>query len=120
MPPPPSTHCAHSSPTSSMRNKPTRPSGAGERVFDGLPAGGGPKPSAAMTVTTNRAATPATRGAGAGRGKTPERGTPTGLGDLPPTAIIVANDLPPADTALLDPKHVAGIATMLGGVESHT
>jgi phosphotransferase system enzyme I (PtsI) len=46
--------------------------------------------------------------------------TTTGLEDLPPSAIIVADELSPADTALLDPKRVAGLATMLGGVESHT
>jgi len=39
---------------------------------------------------------------------------------LPKNAIILAEDLTPADTALLDPKHVAGIATQLGGAESHT
>jgi phosphotransferase system enzyme I (PtsI) len=48
------------------------------------------------------------------------KATPTGLEDLPPNAIIVADELSPADTALLDPKRVAGLATMLGGVESHT
>lgn len=44
----------------------------------------------------------------------------TGLEDLPANAVIVADELSPADTALLDPKRVAGIATILGGVESHT
>jgi phosphotransferase system enzyme I (PtsI) len=44
----------------------------------------------------------------------------TGLEDLPPNAVIVADELSPADTALLDPKRVAGLATILGGVESHT
>ena len=44
----------------------------------------------------------------------------TGLEDLPPNAIIVADQLSPADTALLDPARVAGLATMNGGVESHT
>jgi phosphotransferase system enzyme I (PtsI) len=39
---------------------------------------------------------------------------------LPRNAIIVADELSPADTALLDPREVAGLATMLGGVESHT
>jgi len=39
---------------------------------------------------------------------------------LPRHAIILAEELTPADTALLDPKHVAGIATVLGGAESHT
>jgi phosphotransferase system enzyme I (PtsI) len=44
----------------------------------------------------------------------------TGLEDLPVNAVIVADELSPADTALLDPKRVAGITTVLGGVESHT
>jgi phosphotransferase system enzyme I (PtsI) len=44
----------------------------------------------------------------------------TGLEDLPANAVIVADELSPADTALLDPKRVAGLATILGGVESHT
>lgn len=44
----------------------------------------------------------------------------TGLEDLPANAVIVADELSPADTALLDPKRVAGLATVLGGVESHT
>ncbi|MBR9971978.1 phosphoenolpyruvate--protein phosphotransferase [Magnetospirillum sulfuroxidans] len=39
---------------------------------------------------------------------------------LPRNAVIVAEDLTPADTALLDPRHVAGLATQLGGAESHT
>jgi phosphotransferase system enzyme I (PtsI) len=39
---------------------------------------------------------------------------------LPEGAVIVADELSPADTALMDPAHVAGLATMLGGVEGHT
>ncbi|MFA6022009.1 MAG: phosphoenolpyruvate--protein phosphotransferase [Rhodospirillales bacterium] len=39
---------------------------------------------------------------------------------LPRNAVILAEDLTPADTALLDPRHVAGLATQLGGAESHT
>jgi phosphotransferase system enzyme I (PtsI) len=39
---------------------------------------------------------------------------------LPKGTIILAEELTPADTALLDPKVVAGIATVLGGAESHT
>ncbi|MBX7198932.1 MAG: phosphoenolpyruvate--protein phosphotransferase [Rhodospirillaceae bacterium] len=46
--------------------------------------------------------------------------TPTGFEDLPDDAVLVADELSPADTALLDPKKVAGLATMVGGVESHT
>jgi phosphotransferase system enzyme I (PtsI) len=44
----------------------------------------------------------------------------SGLDDLPLNAVIVADELSPADTALLDPKKVAGLTTILGGVESHT
>lgn len=39
---------------------------------------------------------------------------------LPRNAIILAEELTPADTALLDPKLVAGLASVLGGAESHT
>lgn len=39
---------------------------------------------------------------------------------LPRQAVILAEELTPADTALLDPKAVAGFATVLGGAESHT
>lgn len=39
---------------------------------------------------------------------------------LPRHAVILAEELTPADTALLDPKAVAGFATVLGGAESHT
>jgi phosphotransferase system enzyme I (PtsI) len=44
----------------------------------------------------------------------------TGLDNLPANAVIVADELSPADTALLDPAKTAGLVTMLGGVESHT
>ena len=39
---------------------------------------------------------------------------------LPAGAVVIAEDLSPADAALLDPKRVAGFATALGGAESHT
>lgn len=39
---------------------------------------------------------------------------------LPAGSIVVAEELSPADTALLDPRIVAGIATVLGGAEGHT
>ncbi|NBC31231.1 MAG: phosphoenolpyruvate--protein phosphotransferase [Alphaproteobacteria bacterium] len=39
---------------------------------------------------------------------------------LPEGSIIVAEELTPADTALMDPKLVAGFATTLGGAEGHT
>ncbi len=34
--------------------------------------------------------------------------------------IILAEELSPADTALMDPRQVAGFATVLGGAEGHT
>jgi phosphotransferase system enzyme I (PtsI) len=49
-----------------------------------------------------------------------DNAAPTGFEDVPENAVIVADELSPADTALLDPGRVAGLATMLGGVESHT
>lgn len=39
---------------------------------------------------------------------------------LPKNAIVLSEELTPADTALLDPRKVAGFATVLGGAESHT
>jgi len=39
---------------------------------------------------------------------------------LPEGTILVAEELTPADTALMDPDHIAGFATLLGGAESHT
>ncbi len=39
---------------------------------------------------------------------------------LPKNAVILAEELSPADTALLDPANVAGFATVLGGAASHT
>ncbi len=35
-------------------------------------------------------------------------------------AVILAEELTPADTALMDPRRVAGFAAVLGGAESHT
>lgn len=49
-----------------------------------------------------------------------DKAAPTGFETLPLNAVIVADELSPADTALLDPKRVSGLATLLGGVESHT
>lgn len=48
--------------------------------------------------------------------KTPYRPFST----VPRGAVVMAEELTPADTALLDPKVVGGIATVLGGAESHT
>ena len=39
---------------------------------------------------------------------------------LPQSAVILADELTPADTALMDPLRIAGFATMFGGAESHT
>ncbi|MBI2235933.1 MAG: phosphoenolpyruvate--protein phosphotransferase [Magnetospirillum sp.] len=39
---------------------------------------------------------------------------------LPKAAVIITEELTPADTALLNPHQVAGLATVLGGAESHT
>ena len=42
------------------------------------------------------------------------------LADLPPGTVVVADELTPADTALLDPARVAGFATAFGGAQDHT
>ncbi|MCX7932601.1 MAG: phosphoenolpyruvate--protein phosphotransferase [Rhodovarius sp.] len=42
------------------------------------------------------------------------------LKDLPPGVILVAEELTPADAALLDPGRVAGVATEEGGPDGHT
>ncbi len=48
-------------------------------------------------------------------------GTPyRSLANLPRNTIILARELTPADTALLDPRAVKGFATAGGGPESHT
>jgi phosphotransferase system enzyme I (PtsI) len=39
---------------------------------------------------------------------------------LPPGSIVVAEELSPADTALMDPTRVVGFVTALGGADSHT
>ncbi len=39
---------------------------------------------------------------------------------LPEGSIIIAEEITPSDTALMDPKRVAGFATTLGGAEGHT
>ena len=39
---------------------------------------------------------------------------------LPDGAIIIAEELSPADTALLDPAKIGGFVTALGGTDSHT
>ena len=40
--------------------------------------------------------------------------------NLPDGSIVVAEEVTPADTALMDPEHVGGFATVLGGAEGHT
>jgi phosphotransferase system enzyme I (PtsI) len=42
------------------------------------------------------------------------------LQSLPEGTIVLAEELSPADTALFDPRRIAGFATVLGGAESHT
>ncbi|MGH6718663.1 MAG: phosphoenolpyruvate-utilizing N-terminal domain-containing protein, partial [Alphaproteobacteria bacterium] len=39
---------------------------------------------------------------------------------LAPGTILIAEELTPADTALMDPQRVAGFVTALGGAEDHT
>lgn len=39
---------------------------------------------------------------------------------LPTGTVVIAEDISPAETALMDPKIVAGFATVLGGAQSHT
>ena len=43
-----------------------------------------------------------------------------GFGDLPADSIIIAEEISPADTALMDPQKIGGFATVLGGAEGHT
>jgi phosphotransferase system enzyme I (PtsI) len=43
-----------------------------------------------------------------------------GFASAAPGSIIVAEEITPADTALMDPKQVGGFATALGGAEGHT
>ncbi|MCE9508087.1 MAG: phosphoenolpyruvate--protein phosphotransferase [Alphaproteobacteria bacterium] len=42
------------------------------------------------------------------------------LSDVPPGGIVLAREISPADTALLDPRKFSGIATVQGGVAGHT
>lgn len=42
------------------------------------------------------------------------------LQHLPEGTVILAEELSPADTALMDPRRIAGFAAVLGGAESHT
>lgn len=40
--------------------------------------------------------------------------------NLPDGSVVVAEEITPADTALMDPEHLAGFCTALGGAEGHT
>jgi phosphoenolpyruvate-protein phosphotransferase (PTS system enzyme I) len=40
--------------------------------------------------------------------------------NLPPDAIVVAEEITPADTAVMDPETMGGFATAIGGAEGHT
>jgi phosphotransferase system enzyme I (PtsI) len=42
------------------------------------------------------------------------------LKDVPPGAILVTEEITPADAALLDPSRIAGVATDEGGADGHT
>ncbi len=42
------------------------------------------------------------------------------LADVPPGGIVLALEISPAETALLDPRRFAGVATVHGGVAGHT
>jgi phosphotransferase system enzyme I (PtsI) len=39
--------------------------------------------------------------------------------DVPEGSVIIADDVTPADMALMNPHHIAGLATVLGGAEGH-
>ncbi len=42
------------------------------------------------------------------------------LSGLPEGTVVIAEEITPADTALMDPARITGFATALGGAESHT
>ncbi len=44
----------------------------------------------------------------------------TAISKLPPGTILLADELNPADIALMDPTQILGFATALGGADSHT
>ncbi|WP_085906520.1 phosphoenolpyruvate--protein phosphotransferase [Kiloniella majae] len=39
---------------------------------------------------------------------------------LTPNSVILSEEITPADTAMMDPSHIGGFATVLGGPEGHT
>ena len=42
------------------------------------------------------------------------------FGQLEPDSVIIAEEVTPSDTALMDPRQIRGFASVLGGVEGHT
>lgn len=42
------------------------------------------------------------------------------LNDVPPGGIVLAREISPAETSLLDPRRFSGVATVHGGVTGHT
>jgi phosphoenolpyruvate-protein phosphotransferase (PTS system enzyme I) len=44
----------------------------------------------------------------------------TAFSGVPEGAVIIADELTPADTALMDPQRIAGFAAQFGGADSHT
>lgn len=44
----------------------------------------------------------------------------SGFDKLAPGSIVIAEEITPADTALMNPKNIGGFATVLGGAEGHT
>lgn len=49
-----------------------------------------------------------------------DEGAFVGFGDLQPGTVVLAEEITPADTALMDPKRIAGFAGLIGGTEGHT
>lgn len=43
-----------------------------------------------------------------------------GFGGLEKESIVISEEISPADTALMDPREIAGFACVLGGAEGHT
>ncbi|MDX5361793.1 MAG: phosphoenolpyruvate--protein phosphotransferase [Alphaproteobacteria bacterium] len=42
------------------------------------------------------------------------------LSELPPGTILIAREITPADTAMMDPARIAGFAAEMGGAQGHT
>jgi phosphotransferase system enzyme I (PtsI) len=43
-----------------------------------------------------------------------------GFGEVEPGTVILAEEITPADTALMDPRRIGGFAGLIGGTEGHT